>query len=283
MNIDELKKQFIIDKEKYEADKLPELIMKILKYCKVNSDGGIHLIKTDLTIRDKIAVSLISRFLANKLAHNIQEEMTGDEIATILDIDKAQVFARLKDLSDIRILTRTEKSTYKITPFYVESFLDELDAKYFPVESMKEESFASQENTKTKHNKKNKKTSKKVKPEYLDDKFKEDIEKIDKNKHSYIYKMPSVLLRCLAVLDIAVKDLKRDGLTTSEILKILQDRFRFPTTWPSISNSLKRSDQKAYTDSQPIKGHSTARKYMIMHPGEEYLKEEIRKIEKSQE
>lgn len=274
-SLEELKKAFIINKEEYEKQKLPDYIKRTLKYCKINSEGGVHIENFSLTIRDKIAISLTARFLANQLQSTINPEISGDELSTFLDVEKPVIYARLKDLCDIKMIKRLEKGTYQIVPYYIESLLDELDAKYQikPLEEIAENKEAND-----KINMPTKKYSSKTEI-VVDENFqKEVIDKIDKSKYTYILNLNSFDMKTLAILDMARKDFKKDGLTSSEIIKILTDKFRIKAAWSTISNALKKLDQKGYVDSKQAEGHPTKRVYRIMTNGENYLKEEIAKL-----
>ncbi|MFA7708261.1 MAG: hypothetical protein WCX73_04895, partial [Candidatus Pacearchaeota archaeon] len=78
--MEDLKKEFIIDKDNYEKERIPELVKKILRYCKITNEGQVMFEEKDLILKDKIKLILIARFLANKLDKNIPEEVSIDEI-----------------------------------------------------------------------------------------------------------------------------------------------------------------------------------------------------------
>ena len=107
---------------------------------------------------------------------------------------------------------------------------------------------------------------------------KEVIDKIDKSKYSYIYDLPTFDVKTLAVLFMTKEDCNKDGLTSPEIISVLSEKFRIKTAWSTISNALKRLDQKAYVDSKSSGNHSTKRIYKIMVNGENYLKAGIEKL-----
>ena len=256
-SLEELKKEFIINKEEYSKQKLPNFIGRTLKYCKVNSESGIHIENFALTIRDKIAISLTARFLANQLEHSIKAEMSGEDLSTFLDVDKPVVYARLKDLSDIKMVQRLEKGTYQIVPYYIESLLDELDAKYQIIQVEPDQNTDTEKSTKEKIQKKQYSKTQDI---VVDRTFqKEVIDKIDKSKYSYIYDLPTFDVKTLAVLFMTKEDCNKDGLTSPEIISVLSEKFRIKTAWSTISNALKRLDQKAYVDSKSSGNHSTKR------------------------
>jgi len=273
-NLDELKKMFIIDRGKYEKEKLPEFIKRTLVYCKVDSEGRIYIEGFDLTIRDKIIISLIARFLANKMDPSIKSEMSGEEISTILDADKPVIFARLKDLSDIRVITKLDKGIYEIIPYCIEKLLNEIDNKY----QSNEDSTKKKESQATKERKK-RKIQKDAPPKVVvKDDFLEKIMDVDKSNYTYVYNLPSATLRTLAVLEMLRNEVEIEWVSSPQILKILLEKFRIKIPWSTVSVSLKELDQKAFVQSRQKKGHSTAREYRIMKHGEDRLKGAIEKL-----
>lgn len=278
-SLEELKKEFIVNKEEYSKQRLPNFIQRTLKYCKVNSESGIHIENFALTIRDRIAIALTARFLANQLEPSIKAEMSGEELSTFLDVDKPVVYARLKDLSDVKMIQRLEKGTYQIIPYSIESLLDELDAKYQIVQVASTSKIDTEKNTKEKISRKQYSKAQDI---VVDENFqKKVIDKIDKSKYSYVYELPTFDIKTLAVLFMAKEDCNQDGLTSPEIISVLSEKFRIKTAWPTISNALKRLDQKAYVDSKSAGNHSTKRVYKIMAEGENYLKSGIENLKAS--
>lgn len=277
LNLEELKKSFIVDKGKFERERLPEFIKRTLKYARLDSEGGVHIHEYSLTIRDKIALSLISRFIANKLEPSIKSEMSGEELSTILDVDKAVIFARLKDLSDSKMVSRLDKGTYEIVPYYIETLLNDIDAKY----SSKEDSSSEDNTTSNSKIRKTefKKSIKKIPEATVDDDFLNKVMNINKANYTYISNLSSFPLKILGVLYMVEKELKMEWLSSPEILKILSEKFRIKAIWSTISTSLKELDQKGFVESRSKEGHSTARIYRIMQQGQDYLEKEIEKLQ----
>ena len=274
-SIDDLKNSFIINREEYQKEKLPELVSKALKFCKVDSEGGIHITNFSLTIRDKIVISLAARFLANQLEPTINLSMTGEEVSTILDVDKAMAFARLKDLCDAKIVKRIEKGTYQIVPFCIESLLTELHSKYNPKQEEEKVSSKKEKKFKKQPVQKNYKvTNKGISEEFLN-----QVSDINKAEYTFIYELPRVNLRILGILYMAYKELGDKWLTSPEILRIFSEKFRIKAVWSTVSDQLKKLDKKALVESRRKEGHSTAREYRIMKLGEDQILEEKNKIE----
>lgn len=271
-NFEELKKSFIVNREEYQKEKLPDFISRALGFCTVDSEGGIHINNFSLTVRDKIVVALIARFLAHQLQSTIDSSMTGEEISTILDIDKAVTFARLKDLCDTKMVRRIEKGIYEIVPFYVEPLLTELQSKY-QVKDEVPKSTKKGQIKKQSPQKNYKVTNKGISKDFL-----AQINKINKADYTFIYELPKISFKILGVLYMTHKELDNEWLASAEILKIFSEKFRIKTAWSTVSDSLKNLDKKAYVESRRKEGHSTAREYRIMKSGEDVLLDEKNKL-----
>lgn len=94
---------------------------------------------------------------------------------------------------------------------------------------------------------------------------------IDRTAYPVMYKLPNVLDKALYVLFIAKNYYGVDGLSPSQISKILTLKFRLPTTMNAIGMTLmKRGD---FVDRSKIQTQGgTAYKYKIMHAGESHVK-----------
>ncbi|MDZ4654997.1 MAG: hypothetical protein U1F44_03890 [Coriobacteriia bacterium] len=90
---------------------------------------------------------------------------------------------------------------------------------------------------------------------------------IDSTQHPGVRSATRVLDRALMVLQIALRDHGVDGLTPSEISRVLTEKFRLRTTAPAVRMALK--DVSDLVDRVPDgrKGY----RYRIMGPGEEYV------------
>jgi hypothetical protein len=128
--MEDLKKEFIIDKDNYEKERIPELVKKILRYCKITNEGQVMFEEKDLILKDKIKLILIARFLANKLDKNIPEEVSIDEILiSIGSGNRDSLITRTKEVIDEGVAKRNSKGKYSILPFYVKQILDKLEKK----------------------------------------------------------------------------------------------------------------------------------------------------------
>lgn len=92
------------------------------------------------------------------------------------------------------------------------------------------------------------------------------LAEIDSTRHPAVTSGLKVLDRSLMVLQIAFDDHGVDGLTPSEIAKILTDKFRVSTTSAAVSMALGK--ETSLVNRAP-KGHGFS--YRIMGPGKEHL------------
>ena len=129
MELDELKKQFLVDKDKYHEEKLPELIKRALVFCKVDKTGAVFFEKGVSTNSDKIRLVLLGRFLANKLDKAIPLIVSLEELSRFIGADRKVVAARIKELIDQKNIKREKKGRYSIYPYQLESVLDNLERR----------------------------------------------------------------------------------------------------------------------------------------------------------
>lgn len=130
INIEELKKKFIVDKKEYEKEKLPCLIEKTLLFCKVDEDGIVNIENPHLKNSDKIKIVLVARFLANKLNSKIQSSVKTEELLSSTGIsDKNILYARISELTKQKICFK-EDNSYEIYPYQANIVLDKIHLKY---------------------------------------------------------------------------------------------------------------------------------------------------------
>lgn len=129
-NEQELKKDFIVDEQYYEKEKMPELIKGLSKFCKVGTGGKIYIEFNNLTTRERIKLVFAARLLASKLEKNIIPQMSVDEVVDSANVPRDQVIARLSEFASEGFLSKINKGVYVATPFYIERFLEEINKKY---------------------------------------------------------------------------------------------------------------------------------------------------------
>jgi hypothetical protein len=92
------------------------------------------------------------------------------------------------------------------------------------------------------------------------------LEQIDSTQHPGTRSATKVLDRSLMVLQIALRDHSVDGLTPSEVARILTQKFRLSTTRQAVGMALKDASNLVDRITE-----GAGYRYRIMGPGEEYL------------
>ena len=104
------------------------------------------------------------------------------------------------------------------------------------------------------------------------------INNLNRSNYSDLNKLIKTLDKSLFILRTVKDDVGIDGLTPTEISTILGDKFRIKATSAAISMAL--SSASSYVDRIRvfIQGGPPAFKYKIMHEGEIYLNDLLKKI-----
>ena len=128
-DLKELKSQFIIDQGRFDEERIPLLIKRVLKFARVTSEGRVILqAKTSMNNINQIKLVLAARFLANKLEPSIKPEVSIDEVVDFTGIEIRQVSARISSLTNVdRFVIKNKRGIFSVAPFFIESFLDEID------------------------------------------------------------------------------------------------------------------------------------------------------------
>lgn len=98
------------------------------------------------------------------------------------------------------------------------------------------------------------------------------VNMIDSTSYPLMYKMGKTLDRALYCLFIAKKDHGIDGLTPTQISKVLSAKFRLPTTSPAIGMALMKAGNLVDRTTINTSG-GLGYEYKIMYAGEQYLKD----------
>ncbi|RLI82989.1 hypothetical protein DRP07_04215 [Archaeoglobales archaeon] len=131
-DIEELKNKWIIDEKVFDERKIAQYVNRLMKYCRITKAGEIDLTEVGekFTLKDKIKLALVARFIASKLEESISPSLSAQEISNFFVADKMQVSARLKEIKDERLSIREKKGTYRVIPTKIEKILKELESKY---------------------------------------------------------------------------------------------------------------------------------------------------------
>ncbi len=131
-NLEELKNKWIIDEKAFDEKKIAQYVKRLMKYCKITKTGEIDLTELGekFSLKDKIKLTLVARFIANKLDKSINPSLSAQELSYFFMVDKMQVSARLKEIKDEKLSIREKKGTYRVIPTKIEKILKELESKY---------------------------------------------------------------------------------------------------------------------------------------------------------
>lgn len=127
MNLEELKKKFIVDDDVLKA-RLQTIVSKALDHCQLDKHGQVLISNTKLSGRDKVKLTLAARAIAAQLDPKISPEVTGPEIGKYTGLPINQVRARAKEAVDDKFAESTQAGTYRAMPHKIESFLDSISS-----------------------------------------------------------------------------------------------------------------------------------------------------------
>ena len=128
-DIEELKKEFIVDEGTYEAGRLKEDLTRLLKFCRITSKGSVMITEARLTDKKRVGLVIVARYIGSHLDKKIAEVVSGEEIANYTKIDKEGVNARVKEVVDEGYATREAKGRYKANPGRIADFLNDILSK----------------------------------------------------------------------------------------------------------------------------------------------------------
>ena len=132
-----MKKKFIVP-ENLEQQAIESNIAAISNFCQV--DAASHVVfkdvikKLDLTVQQKLLLTLAARFLGRELQSLLKENLTivteanADELAKITGDKKEVIQARIKELKDAQKVT-AEAGIYRITPHGIGNIMMFLQSK----------------------------------------------------------------------------------------------------------------------------------------------------------
>jgi hypothetical protein len=120
----ELLQEILIDDESI----LENTVEKTKQVFKVDKTGNVVFLvpRTKLTHRQEIAMVLLARYFASELDITDSDIMTAEQLAEIVEPDKASVAARLNELKKERVVESPGRGQFRISILGVEKILDEI-------------------------------------------------------------------------------------------------------------------------------------------------------------
>ena len=130
--LEELKAKWIIEEKEFNEKNLGRYVKRLIPLCKITRSSEVVL--TDrgqvLSLKDKVKLALVARLIAHRLDASIPEEISANEISEFFLVDKLQVNARLKEVTDERFAIRERKGVYKVNIGRIEKFFEEIEKKH---------------------------------------------------------------------------------------------------------------------------------------------------------
>lgn len=125
MDLSKLKEQFLVEDD-VKAERLGQLIQKLLPHCVVGKNGRVELKSTDLSAKQQVKLLLAARLVASKLEPSVSGEVSAEEISEYTGLPKNQAIARARDCIGDKFAERAARGSYRARQHKIESFLSEL-------------------------------------------------------------------------------------------------------------------------------------------------------------
>lgn len=128
MNIDDLKKKFIVDDDILKT-RLETIVDKAVKHCIIDKKGNVHFNDSKLKSREKMKLTLAARALAAQMDDKISSNVTVDELVASTGLPKDQVRARAAELVKAKVAHSPKAGVYAALPHRVEALVDSIAVK----------------------------------------------------------------------------------------------------------------------------------------------------------
>jgi hypothetical protein len=125
MNIEELKRQFIVDDDALKA-RLETLVQKVCKHCQIHKQGQVLIMNAELSSKEQVMLTLAARAIASQLDVKITSSVSIGEIVKSTGLPANQIRARGIDLIRTKFAESPKRGVYRAIPYKVEPFLDSL-------------------------------------------------------------------------------------------------------------------------------------------------------------
>src|SRR5579863_7259998 len=96
MNIEELKKQFIVDEDVLKA-RLEPIVVKALAHCRIDKNGQVLITNAKLSGKQQVWLTLAARAIGSQMDSTISPQVSVVEISKFTGLPANQVRARGKD------------------------------------------------------------------------------------------------------------------------------------------------------------------------------------------
>jgi len=127
MNIEELKRQFIVDEDALKV-RLEPIVSKALNHCRIDKKGQVLITNAKLSGKDRVRLTLAARAIAAQLDSKIPPDVSVAEIAKYTGLPVNQIRARGKDAIEDRFAESSKPGSYRALPHKIEGFLDSISS-----------------------------------------------------------------------------------------------------------------------------------------------------------
>lgn len=128
MNIEELRKQFIVDEDVLKV-RLEPIVTKALAHCRIDKTGQVLITNSKLSGKQKVWLTLAARAIGAQMDDQISSEVTVAEIEKYTGLPANQVRARGKDAIEEKFAESPRAGVYKAMPHKVEGFLESISVE----------------------------------------------------------------------------------------------------------------------------------------------------------
>lgn len=129
MNLEELKKQFIVDEDVLKA-RLEPVVAKALVHCRLDKNGQVLITDASLSGKEQVKLALAARAIGSQMDSGISPDVSVAEISKFTGLPGNQVRARGKDAIEDKFAQSPKTGVFRALPHKVEAFLDSLNAAH---------------------------------------------------------------------------------------------------------------------------------------------------------
>jgi len=127
--LEELKKQFIVDSKKFEFNKMKDYLTVLTKYCKISPEGKVFIEVKKLSKIDTITLVILARYIGNKVNKSIPAIISPDELSEMTGIVKNSITGHVTTLGQRGLIVKPKDGIYQFNHSKIDEFLLKLNTK----------------------------------------------------------------------------------------------------------------------------------------------------------
>jgi hypothetical protein len=125
MNIEELKKQFIVDDDVLRT-RLEPIVAKALAHCRIDKKGQVLITSPKLSAGEQVRLTLAARAIGSQMDPALSADVTVPEISKFTGLPANQVRARGNEAIKDKFAESPKAGVYRAMPHKIEPFIDGL-------------------------------------------------------------------------------------------------------------------------------------------------------------